>query len=160
LLQLSCRLHLPGARSTGSSRTFHIRDQSITSRQSHFPHKASWPEQVAAVAIKLLAVRIERFHAGKLSHSETALTVQPQTADPCSMPTGLADFQQVAFKCPCGTHVMNEAEIRQIMLEFARIQKGGRWGSRNVRDTTKDRRPTELSARSALPRGPWAKSLI
>jgi hypothetical protein len=75
------------------------------------------------------------------------------------MPTGLKDFQQVAFKCPCCKHVMNEAEIRQIMLEFARIQNGGRWGKRNIRDA-KDQGPTQMSARGALPRGPWGKALI
>lgn len=49
----------------------------------------------------------------------------------------------------CCQHVLNEIEIRQIMLEFARIQKGGRLGARKIRNS--ESKPSARIATGSLP---------
>src|SRR3954453_7326563 len=65
------------------------------------------------------------------------------------MPNTSTGLFQHAFKCPCCSHVMSEAEIRAVMIEYARLQKGGRLGKKYIRDN-KDERGTERYERGVV----------
>jgi hypothetical protein len=66
------------------------------------------------------------------------------------MPIQSKDLFQHAFKCPCCSHVMTEAEIRAVMIEYARLQRGGRLGKKYIRDN-KNAPATQRFERAAVP---------